>query len=125
MGETTLPGCIRANKGHPPIEQPLPCISISRSHPHQRQKSLNRSGDSWVSCGYPNFSSVAVLVQPADCDSSIVSLIIENRRTQRDGAMLLYFLVPWILVTLLLASPCPTYSAAAMERSSHRPETAR
>ena len=50
-------------------------------------------------------SSVAVLVQPADCDSAIVSLIIENR--QRDSAMLLYFLVPWILVTLLLASPLP------------------
>jgi len=103
MGETTLPGCIRANKGHPPIEQPLRLISISRSHPHQRQKSLNSS----MSCGYPNFSSVAVLVQPADCDSSIVSLILENRRTQRDGAMLLYFLVRWILVTLLLASPLP------------------
>jgi hypothetical protein len=27
MGETTLPGCIRANKGHPPIEQPLPLFS--------------------------------------------------------------------------------------------------
>ena len=49
-------------------------------------------------------SSVAVLVQPADCDSAIVS-IIENR--QRDIVMLLYFLVPWILVTLLLASPLP------------------
>jgi hypothetical protein len=34
-----------------------------------------------------------------------VSLIIENR--QRDSAMLLYFLVPWILVTLLFASPLP------------------
>jgi hypothetical protein len=45
------------------------------------------------------------LVQLADCDSAIVSLIIENR--QRDSAMLLYFLIPWILVTLLLASPLP------------------
>jgi hypothetical protein len=27
MGETTRPGCIRANKGHPPIEQPLPLFS--------------------------------------------------------------------------------------------------
>jgi hypothetical protein len=26
---------------------------------------------------------------------------------QRDSAMLFYFLVPWILVTLLLASPLP------------------
>ena len=50
-------------------------------------------------------SSVAVLVQPADSDSAIVSLIIKNR--QRDSATLLYFLVPWILVTLLLASPLP------------------
>ena len=49
--------------------------------------------------------SVAVLVQPADCDSAIVSLITKKR--QRDSAMLLYFLVPWILVTLLLASPLP------------------
>jgi hypothetical protein len=60
-----------------------------------------------VSCGYRNFSSVAVLVQPADCDSSIVSLIFENRRAQRDNAMLFYFLVPWILVTLFMASPLP------------------
>ena len=50
-------------------------------------------------------SSVAVLVQPADCDSAIVGLIIEN--WQRDSAMLLYFLVPWILVTLFFASPLP------------------
>ena len=34
-----------------------------------------------------------------------MTLIIENR--QRDSAMLFYFLVPWILVTLLLASPLP------------------
>jgi hypothetical protein len=27
MGETTLPECIRANKRHPPIEQPLPLFS--------------------------------------------------------------------------------------------------
>jgi hypothetical protein len=60
-----------------------------------------------VSCGYVNFSGVAVLVQPADCDSAIVGLIIEIRRMQRDNAMLLYFLVPWILVTLFLASPLP------------------
>jgi hypothetical protein len=45
------------------------------------------------------------LVQPADCDPVIVSLIVENR--QRDSAMLLYFLVPWILVTLMWASPLP------------------
>jgi hypothetical protein len=51
------------------------------------------------------YSSVAVLVQPAECDSAIVGLIFENR--QRDSAMLFYFLVPWILVTLLLASPLP------------------
>jgi hypothetical protein len=47
------------------------------------------------------------LVQPAEPDSAIVSFIIENRRTQRDIAMLFYFLIPWILGTLLLASPLP------------------
>jgi hypothetical protein len=47
------------------------------------------------------------LVQSADCDSAIVGRIIKNRRTQRDSAVLFYFLVPWILVSLLLASPLP------------------
>jgi hypothetical protein len=30
MGETTLPGRILANKGHPPIEQPLPLSSAKK-----------------------------------------------------------------------------------------------
>jgi hypothetical protein len=32
MGETTLPGCILANKGHPPIEQPRPSPRRKKSH---------------------------------------------------------------------------------------------
>jgi len=68
---------------------------------------LNAPRATAESCGYRNFSGVAVLVQPADNDSAIVSFITEIGRTQQDTAMLFYFLVPWILATLLLASPMP------------------
>jgi hypothetical protein len=111
--ECVLGGCLQERTTSAPMRFsvfPLPASSRKMDSP---------AADS-ESCGYRNFSSVVVLVQPADCAHlpSASSSKIGERGETTPCSFISSSPGFWLPSSWLRR--CPICSAAAMERSSHR-----